>query len=153
MHFIRFPLRLSPLFTFAIVLHSVIDRIVLFTVKVKVHLWFFFCFFRFSLFFFFLHKVRFSCFLLAWVVYIPFHLSLTVRISKPTLVVLLYGVLVLILLCYLFLMLSLFFPDQKDFQREDAMWLNQKATQKKQSAAAIIWRILLSYLITTETLG
>ena len=59
-------------------------------------------------------------------------------IHRSFFVVLLYDVLVLILLCYLFLMLSLFFPDQKDFQREDAMWLNQKATQKKQSAAAII---------------
>ena len=47
-------------------------------------------------------------------------------------------VVVLILLCYFLLTLSLFFPAQKDFQGEDAMWLNQKVTQKKQCVAAII---------------
>ena len=63
MHFIRFHFRLSPFFASVVVLHSVADRIVLFTVKVKVHLWFFvFSVFQFS----FSHKVRFSCVLLAW---------------------------------------------------------------------------------------
>ena len=51
MHFIRFHFRLSPFFASVVVLRSVAERIVLFTVKVKVHLWFF-CFFRFPIFFF-----------------------------------------------------------------------------------------------------
>ena len=69
-------------FASAIVLHIVADRIVLFIIKIKVNLWFFFCF---SVFQFSSHKVRFSCVLLAWIVNIPFHQIVTVRISKPTL--------------------------------------------------------------------
>ena len=52
---------------------------------------------------------------------------------------------VLILLCYFFFF-QLLFPAQRDFQGKDAMWLHQKATQRTQSAAAIISLILLSYL-------
>ena len=44
-----------------------------------------FVFFCFSVFQFSSHKVRFSCVLLAWIVNIPFHQIVTVRISKPTL--------------------------------------------------------------------
>ena len=43
-----------------------------------------FVFFCFSVFQFSSHKVRFSCVLLAWIVNIPFHHIVTVRISKPT---------------------------------------------------------------------
>ena len=82
LHFIRFHLRLSPFLASAIVLHIVADKIVLSTVKVKVHLWFFSCF---SVFQFSSHTVRFSCVLLAWIVNIPFHHIVTVRKSKPTL--------------------------------------------------------------------
>ena len=63
------------------------------------------------------------------------------------LLVLFYAVVdVLILLCYFFF--QLLFPAQRDFQGEDAMWLHQKATQRTQSAAAIIRLVLLSYLTT-----
>ena len=76
--FYSFYLRLSPFFACAILLHIVADKIVLFTVKVKVRLLFF------SVFQFTSHKVRFSCVLLAWIVNIAFHHIVTVRISKPT---------------------------------------------------------------------
>ena len=51
MHFIPFHLRLSTFFASAIVVHIVANRIVFFTAKLKVYLWFFFYFSVFSIFF------------------------------------------------------------------------------------------------------
>ena len=39
---------------------------------------------------------------------------------------------------YYYFYLLFYFLAQADFQRQDAMWLHRKATQKKQFAAAII---------------